>query len=373
MAGTAFEVPIEGVSTSVTAFIDRFPRGPRHRSVRVTSMAAFMRLFGAHTSEGGLVIAQYFANGGTDALVTRVGASSTPLSPAEVGRGVQALEREASPPSSIVCVPGSAGMKADDYEVAIAVVTEYCRDRKAFFIVDPPSTVVTAAEVTDWRIKTMPRMSSPNAAIYFPRVAVRIPSTAQERTIPASGTVAGVYARTDAQLGVWKAPAGIHASVVDATLAVGLTDQANDPLNRLGINALRTFPVLGPVVWGSRTMGGADSLASEWKYVPVRRTALFIEQSLSRGLQWAASEPNDEPLWSRIRMAVSRFLHDLFRRGAFQGATPREAYFVKCDRETTTQADIEAGVVAGLVGFAPLKRAEFVVLPIRVAAKSPNL
>ena len=134
------------------------------------------------------------------------------------------------------------------------------------------------------------------------------------------------------------------------------------------MNGLRTFATSGTVVWGARTLKGADQLASEWKYLPVRRTALFLEESLYRGTQWVVFEPNDEPLWSQIRLSVGAFMQDLFRKGAFAGTTPREAYFVRCDRTTTTQADVDRGVVNILVGFAPLKPAEFVVIQIQQLA-----
>jgi len=151
-------------------------------------------------------------------------------------------------------------------------------------------------------------------------------------------------------------------------LAVPLTDGETGQLNPLAVNCLRALPVVGRVVWGSRTWEGADALASEWKYIPVRRLALFIEESLYRGTQWVVFEPNDEPLWSQIRLNLGAFMQGLFRQGAFQGTTPRDAYFVKCDRETTTQADIDAGVVNIVVGFAPLKPAEFVVIKLQQMA-----
>jgi hypothetical protein len=149
---------------------------------------------------------------------------------------------------------------------------------------------------------------------------------------------------------------------------VKLTDDENGQLNQLGINCLRTFPVAGSVVWGARTLRGADQLADEYKYVSVRRTALFIEESLYRGTQWVVFEPNDEPLWAQIRLNIGAFMHNLFRQGAFQGTTPQDAYFVKCDKETTTQNDIDRGIVNILVGFAPLKPAEFVVIKIQQIA-----
>ena len=150
--------------------------------------------------------------------------------------------------------------------------------------------------------------------------------------------------------------------------SVPLTDSENGELNQLGINCLRAMPAAGRVVWGSRTREGDDRLASEWKYIPVRRTALFIEESLYRGLQWVVFEPNDEPLWAQIRLNVGAFMQSLFRQGAFQGTTPREAYFVKCDKETTTQDDINKGIVNIVVGFAPLKPAEFVVIKLQQMA-----
>ena len=183
-----------------------------------------------------------------------------------------------------------------------------------------------------------------------------------------SGTVAGVYARIDANRGVWKAPAGTEAKVRGANIAVQMTDKHNGDLNILGINALRTFPIYGNVVWGARTLAVAGAQVSEWKYTPVKRIALFTEESLFQGLKWVVFEPNDEPLWAQIRMNVGAFMQTLFRHGAFQSTASAAAYFVKCDSETTTQADINLGIVNILVGFAPLKPAEFVVIKIQQKA-----
>jgi phage tail sheath protein FI len=183
------------------------------------------------------------------------------------------------------------------------------------------------------------------------------------------GVVAGVFARTDAQRGVWKAPAGLDATLVNVPqLTVALTNEENGQLNPLGVNCLRVLTVAGRVLWGSRTLQGNDRLGSEWKYIPVRRTALFIEETLYRALQWVVFEPNDEPLWAQIRLNVGAFMNSLFRQGAFQGQSPREAYFVKCDKDTTTQNDIDRGIVNILVGFAPLKPAEFVVVKLQQIA-----
>jgi len=151
-------------------------------------------------------------------------------------------------------------------------------------------------------------------------------------------------------------------------LSVPLNDNQNGLINPLGVNCLRSFPIIGNIVWGARTLRGADILGDEYKYVPVRRTALFIEESLFRGLKWVVFEPNDEPLWGQIRLNVGAFMQGLFRQGAFQGTSARDAYFVKCDKDTTTQSDINLGIVNVVVGFAPLKPAEFVVLKIQQMA-----
>jgi hypothetical protein len=174
---------------------------------------------------------------------------------------------------------------------------------------------------------------------------------------------------TDVERGVWKAFAGIDAGMSGITgLERNLTDADNGRINPVGVNALRSFPIIGNVVWGARTLRGADELGDQYKYLPVRRVALFIEESLFRGTKFAVFEPNDEPLWAQLRLNIGAFLNNLFRQGAFQGQSTREAYFVKCDKETTTQNDINLGVVNILVGFAPLKPAEFVVIKIQQIA-----
>jgi hypothetical protein len=209
-----------------------------------------------------------------------------------------------------------------------------------------------------------------NGALYFPRVLQSDPlRDGQTDTFVPCGIVAGIMARTDTTRGVWKAPAGLDASLTGIqALNVNLNDAENGMLNPLGINCLRFFPESGRVVWGARTLRGADQLADEYKYIPVRRTALYIEESLYRGLKWVVFEPNDEPLWAQIRLNVGAFMRGLFAQGAFQGSVPRDAYFVKCDKETTTQNDINLGIVNIVVGFAPLKPAEFVVIKLQQIA-----
>jgi len=267
---------------------------------------------------------------------------------------------------NILCIPP---YKEGDVDAdLVGKAAKYCEDRRAMLLVDPPST---------WDDKDDAKAgiaavgtNSKNAALFFPRLRRPNPSRGGvvEDYAPC-GAVAGVFARTDTQRGVWKAPAGLDATLVGVPeLSVPLTDAENGELNPLGINCLRVKPAVGRVVWGSRTLQGNDILASEWKYIPVRRLALFIEESLYRGTQWVVFEPNDEPLWAQIRMNVGAFMHNLFRQGAFQGASARDAYLVKCDRETTTQNDINLGIVNIVVGFAPLKPAEFVIVKIQQLA-----
>jgi phage tail sheath protein FI len=255
----------------------------------------------------------------------------------------------------------------------VTAAARYCEERRAVLIVDALPTWDETSDVEgafangfDTELGTVSR----NAALFFPRLRQPNPLRSdQVETFAAGGAVAGVIARTDAQRGVWKAPAGLEANLNGVPgLSVPLTDADIGRLNPLGVNCLRAVPGVGRVVWGARTMKGADRLADEWKYLPVRRTALFIEESLFRGTQWVVFEPNDEPLWAQIRLNVGSFMNNLFRQGAFQGVNPRDAYFVKCDRETTTQADIDLGIVNIHVGFAPLKPAEFVVIRLQQMA-----
>lgn len=287
-------------------------------------------------------------------------------------QGIWALEK--ADIFNLLCIPPlTLAVGGDVNSQTRSAAATYCEQRRAMYVVDPLSTWTEASHVTGgsgldsvgWGLSR-----SINAALYFPRI--KLPDPLQENRLAEfapCGAVAGVMARTDGQRGVWKAPAGNDATLNGVVeLTVKLTDGENGQLNPLAVNCLRAFPVTGRVVWGSRTLRGADALASEWKYLPVRRLALFIEESLFRGTQWVVFEPNDEPLWAQIRLNLGAFMHNLFRQGAFQGSSPREAYFVKCDSETTTQNDIDQGIVNIVVGFAPLKPAEFVVIKIQQIA-----
>ncbi|PSR14433.1 phage tail protein [filamentous cyanobacterium CCP3] len=270
---------------------------------------------------------------------------------------------------NILCIPPFTYEEyLSEVQPLVATAAQFCEANRAFYLVNPPKEWTDKASA----IANLDNIGtkSNHAAVYFPMLEQSNPlQDNQLELFSPVGAVAGIFARTDAQRGVWKAPAGTDATLVAVPkLAVSLTDAENGELNPLGINCLRTLPAAGRVVWGARTLHGDDRLASEWKYVPVRRTALFIAESLYRGTQWAVFEPNDEPLWSQLRLNVGAFMQNLFRQGAFQGSTPQEAYLVKCDSETTTQNDINLGIVNVVVGFAPLKPAEFVILKIQQLA-----
>ncbi len=274
------------------------------------------------------------------------------------------------PDVSIVLLPGRALPSSGQGDVVVDKALAWCEStHRAMLLVDPPEVALTSANVGN----CVPHARSPHAAVYYPwlKVAnpfkdpVRQPSQPSFLTVPPSAFVAGVWARVDGQRGVWKAPAGTQTPLYGvAGLARSVTDTDQDVLNPVGVNCLRQLPGYGPVVWGSRTLG--TQAAPEWRYVPVKRTAIFIERSIANSIQWAVFEGNDETLWSALRTAVGSFMNGLFRAGAFQGATANEAYFVSCGKgQSMTQDDIDRGQVIVVVGFAPLKPAEFVIVRIQ--------
>jgi uncharacterized protein len=303
----------------------------------------------------------------------------------------------------------SAGLQDEDYEAGLAILDQadlvnllcippdrrsgftsktvyqqalrFCVRRRAMLVVDPRPE--WGENLDEFISRAGQKLQDDlgfdgeearNAALYFPRVIQPDPLQGNRlEKFVTCGLVAGVMARTDEQRGVWKAPAGVEAALNGIEgLEVNLGDRENGVLNRLGVNCLRIFPTRGPLVWGSRTLRGGDQWSDEFKYVPVRRLALFIEESLYRGTEWAVFEPNGEPLWAQIRLNVNAFMGGLFQQGAFQGSTPSQAYLVKCDAETTSKADVEEGFFNILVGFAPLRPAEFLILQIRQRAGQVN-
>jgi len=358
---------IEGVPTSTTAFVGATTDGPVDEPTRVASIVEFERVFGglSHAAPLTYAVSQFFANEGRDAFVVRV---EDPRHVAEPGHGIHVLGADHD--FQILVIPPLTA-DVDVPPATWAEAARVCQDRRAIVLIDAPAAWEPGdieAELATWEL---PRE---NAALYYPRVLVPDPLDG-DRPAPfaPSGAVAGVMARTDLARGVWKAPAGTGATVMGA---IGVTPPVTEAEGRLlnprGVNTLREFPGHGVVVWGARTLAGDDRAGSEWKYDNVRRLFLFLEASIDRGIQWAVFEPNDEPLWAQLRQAIGSFLFGLWSDGAFPANKPEDAYFVRCDRTTMTQDDIDNGRVICLVGVAPVKPAEFVIFRFSQQAQRPD-
>jgi Bacteriophage tail sheath protein len=364
---------INGVATSITAFIGRTLRGQTDAPGSLNCFADFERLYGGLWAQStlGYAVQQFFLNGGSQALIVRVeGDGKGGITDADIIASLPTLDQ--ADLFNLLCIPplkrsgGDVGKQTWDAAIA------YAKSRRAFVIVDPEESWASANDVLTGIASVV--TAADNAAIYFPRILANDPlNGGQLSSFAPSGAIAGIFAETDLNRGVWTAPAGTQAALqVASGLSLGgstsageLTEADSEKLNPAGINALRNFPTAGTVVWGARTLKGADVLASDWKYIPVRRLAFYIEESVLRGTQWAVFEPNAPQLWTQITLSVGAFMQTLFKQGAFKGQTPDQAYFVRCDNNTTTQADIDRGIVNIVIGFAPVKPAEFVVISIQ--------
>ena len=385
---------IPGVPTSVTAIVGyTHPHQTRHygKAVKLRSFAEYAREFGGLSASGlaaqmPWAAKQFFANGGTELYAVGLrpgnekgarpgGRGDTHVDP----QPFAAAFREGSPLDQVPLVNLVLTPGVFDTTVTAAALA-FAERKRAFVILDLPRESATDAGLAKAHPPARPLADflpaaprSRNAALYFPYLRAADPLTGQTIEVAPSGFVAGVYARTDNEHGVWKAPAGTGATVTGTLGAVArgtVTDQQQEVLATVApVNCLREFAGAGTVVWGARTLAGDDP---DYKYVPVRRFALFLEQSLDDGLRWVSLEPNAEPLWASIRGSVGSFMLSLFKLGALQGAKPEQAYFIKCDGTTTTAQDIANGIVNVVVGFAPLKPAEFVIVSLAIlAAKGP--
>ena len=296
------------------------------------------------------------------------GQQGNPPTPLDYTEAFNLIEREVDL-FNLLILPRTLVLGATNRENIWGVASSFCLEQRAFLLVDPPQEWETANDVDEGISDLRIGLVKDHAAIYWPRVMIPDPITSLLRPIDPSGSIAGVMARIDSNRGVWKAPAGLEADIRGIRAVEHLmSDPENGIINPQAVNAIRNFPT-GIVSWGARTMDGSnDNANTDYRYVPVRRIALFIEESLYRGLQFAVFEPNDEPLWAQIRLAAGAFMNNLFRQGAFQGQKSSDAYFVKVDSETTTQNDINQGIVNVVVGFAPLRPAEFVVVTIQQLA-----
>lgn len=363
---------IQGVETTYAAFVGYTLSGVVNQPVQVVSANDFEREFGplSHDSPVSYAIRQFFLNGGTRAWVVRVtdaqgnrGHAIDLIGDQTLKTGLYALLHVDL--FNLLAIPETFDMNDGEEAAVITAAVALCEARRAFYIVDAPSHCALNTIATWAHSATRSR----NAATYFPAVCIADPLDENKpRVIAPSGTLAGVYARTDDRRGVWKAPAGADASLVNVRdLTLRLNDEQNGMLNPQAVNALRPFPLFGVVAWGARTLAGSDAQADEYKHIPVRRLALFIEESVYRGTEWAVFEANDEALWAALRLNVGAFMNGLFRQGALQGKTEREAYFVTCDEGTTPLNDRDNGKVSILLGFAPLKPGEFVVLKLLIS------
>jgi phage tail sheath protein FI len=328
---------IEGVDTSTAAFVGVPGRGSPSVPVEVTSLVDYEREFGSADGELGRAVGLFFENEGRRAFVIRAEGGLS------AGLGLLEDVRFA-----LLAIPDAAGLDPQEAAELFVQAAELCERRGIFLVVDPPAALALS-DIPGW----ITALGSPRAAaVYVPRLRLR------DRTeTAASGAVLGVYARTDRDRGVWRAPAGMHVTgAVDATLA--LTDEAVGDANAASINVIRRLQ--GIVVWGARTL----SSDPEWRYVNVRRFALFLERSISEGTRWAVFEPNGEQLWTEVRRRVEAFMLTLFQQGAFEATRAEDAYFVRCDRTTMTHDDIDNGRLVVVIGFAPIRPAEFVVVRV---------
>ena len=354
---------IVGVSTATPVLIGTFPSGPSFTPRKVRSHQEGDRIFGGlqtnHLSS--LVMKQFFENGGKEIWIVSIG-RTTRGQPKLLLKGL--LQLSHIPSFTILLIPETTHLSdreaAKVFQTAIPIVEQ----QRAVYLIDPPQQDAARQSVKSLALwyKSQPFIRHPNLILYHPRIHIpSMASAALPITIPPSGTLAGLFARLDETRGVWKAPAGMEATLMGVMgLEQLLTSQDVTLLESGNINALKQTSPTTFVAWGSRTL----SPDPEWRYVPVRRTALFLESSIKQGLTWTVFEPNDEPLWKQIRQSVGDFLTSLFRQGAFQGTKPQDAFFVKCGRDTITAKDQAAGLLHILVGFAPLKPAEFVTLRI---------
>jgi hypothetical protein len=379
--------PIALVPTGVTAFVGHTLEGPINQVVAVKSFLEYSQSFGglAGSSEVSYAVLQFFRNGGEKALIVRVPELETGLPDLEMVAGSSTSFSmglgclEARDDFDLLCVPDATRprtpsgsmpeFKIEDMVKLWRKAADLCRRKRALFLLDAPGNQITTADLQVFAA-SLPREMGAFAAAYAPWIVIDDPLHAgvQRKCAPA-GTIAGIDARIDKAIGPWKAPAGLEARANSVkSLTKRFADVDQEILNPLGINLLRDFPQHGIVAWSAHTL----SLAADWKYVPVRRLANLIERSLQEGLQWAAFEPNVESLWSALRQNIGEFMHMLFKRGAFPGNRPQDAYFVKCDASTMTQADIDQGNCLVEIGFAAVKPAEFVLLRIALKTQPPS-
>lgn len=352
--------PIDGVPTDIAAFLGETKRGPASPR-RIASLKEYHRIFGTGAPFLDDALKGFFDNGGRAAVVARIVAAGGPAAPVTAKdlhgeatgragkRGLSALEAEAFGDVSLIAAPGLTG------DAIVDALCDHCeRTRFRFAVLDSPRGSADAAA-----LDPRARRASAFAAFYHPWLAVTSGGAAGPKLVPPSGHVLGIYARVDRDRGVWKAPAN-EAVRGAVDLEYRIDDRVQDLLNPRGVNLIRHFAGRGIRVWGARTL--ADD--PEWKYVSVRRYFIFLERSIASGTQWVVFERNAEPLWTAVRSRIEQFLSAQWRAGALMGDKPEHAFFVRCDRRTMTQADLDSGRLVVEIGVAPLRPAEFVLFRI---------
>lgn len=356
---------IETAPTAVTAFVGPTPKGPFRQPFSIESWSSFENVFGGLSADLplGHAVSQFLANGGTDALIVRIGADDRPANEEDIFDGLAALD---GTPFNLLCIP-PLGFDTDLSSASHKAAGEYGARRRALYVANAPLAWADA----DQAIRELNDLFQPSdsIALFYPRLIAPNPIDDGAQTVlPPCGAVAGVIARCDAEVGVWQAPAGLAAALRGATRpSVALNDAGNGLLNQHGVNALRAFPTHGSVVWGARTLAGSENLTSEWKYVPVRRLAWHIENCIEASLSWTVFEPNAAPLWAMIRRLVTDFMTHLWKAGALAGAQADHAFFVRCSLgQTMSTQDVEDGAVLVEIGFAPAKPAEFLILKLQL-------
>ena len=331
----------------------------QHQATPITNYAEFAQRFGIFntdiraTRKTGTdyltyAVQGFFENGGRKLHVL-------PLEDPGLTGYDKALQRvDDLPDATLVVLPGYSTLPAAEYARLNQILTGYAQTwRKRMVFIEPPPGADLVA------LRAIRRtLDSSYAAMYTPWLKMHDKSLRRDIFVPPGGHIAGLYAHTELTRGIHKSPANLPLLGITG-FERAITEQEQAQLNPEGINALRTLQGRH-MVWGARTL----SSDPEWRYVAVRRYALFIEQSLQEGLQWVVFKPNAEPLWAQVRLSVTNFMLAQWRNGALQGAKPEEAFVVRMDRSTMTQADIDAGRLILEVGIAPLKPADFVVLHI---------
>ena len=349
---------IPGVDTSVAAFIGEAEQGPVDKALCIENYTEFEDKYGSPLQGRWLAhaVQQFFNNGGALLYIARV-SPPTNASPTEQDYQQAFKLLDKLDGINLIAVPGMGTPSMLSFAAA------YCKKRADCFFIGEMAVDDSVSDARNFVSALTGDCSY--AAVYFPWIEINnsTGNTTNQIMVPPAGAVAGLYARIDAHRGVWKAPAGVEAELHGVTgLSCSVGDNDQKLLNPVGVNVIREIKQQN-VVWGARTL--ASQTGSEFRYVSVRRLAIYIEESISRGTEWVMFEPNDDRLWTEIKLHVNAFLQGLFRQGALQGSSQRDAYFVKCDRETNTQDDIRNGIVNIVVGFAPLKPAEFVIINIR--------